>query len=295
MVSTYTTNLGLENPATGDQTNTWGNTENEGRTLVDDAVAGILDKDVSGGSDVTLSSTQGVANEWRNWIWIFDGVLTGNISILTPAGLTGPRLVINNTTGSFTLTVKVSGGSGVTVDQGTAALVYSDGANVNTGLFGLVPPLSITQGGTSATTAPTARTALGLGTAATADTGTGGANVPTGTQLAGTERSYGATQYPATVTVAYAATVTLDLSIHQDAKITTAGNLTLALPTNLAAGITGNLEIVNGGTDTITFAAGWTFAGGIRPALASGAAAISLLSWRCNGTIMEAALSAGFA
>lgn len=39
-------------------------------------------------------------------------------------------------------------------------------------------PLSIAQGGTSGTTAATARTALGLGTAALADTGTASGNVP---------------------------------------------------------------------------------------------------------------------
>jgi hypothetical protein len=102
---------------------------------------------------------------------------------------------------------------------------------------------------------------------------------------------------PSTVTVAYQANVTLDLSTQQDATITLTGDLVLSLPTNLAAGITGNLELVQDGVGghAITYGAGWIFPGGLRPALSTAAGAIDVLSYRCTGTQMEANLNEAFA
>ncbi len=70
--------------------------------------------------------------------------------------------VANTTTGSYTLTVKTSGGSGVAVAQGARSILYCDGVDVysaNTG--GISIPLTVAQGGTGATTASGARTNLG--------------------------------------------------------------------------------------------------------------------------------------
>lgn len=294
MVDTFTPSLGLINMTTGSHVNTWGEVENDDRTLVDQAVAGQLNKDLTGLTSVTLDSTQGVSNEARNATYYFFGALAADCTVTVPS-VTKQMLVVNATTGGFNVIVTTSGGTGVTMAASTANLLYCDGTNVNIGVAGLVPPITITQGGTGSTTAAGARTALGLGTAAQLDAGTGDANVPTGTNLKGTVRPYSATQYPATVTIAYAVSIALDLSIHQDAKITTAGSITLANPSNMVSGITGNLELVNGGgTDTLAYDTAWRFVGGLRPTIGTGVGAVTLLSWRCNGTIMEAALNPGF-
>lgn len=294
MVSVFTQSLGLENPATGDFVNTWGVVENEGRTLVDQAVAGQLSKDLTGQTLVTLSSTQGVSNEARNATYYLFGILAADCTVIVPS-VSKQMLVVNATTGGFNVIVTTSGGTGVTMGQATADLLYCDGTNVNIGIAGLIPPITITQGGTGSTTASGARSALGLGTAAQTDVGTAAGNVPTNTILTGTERSYSATQYAAAATVAYQANVTLNLATQQEATITTAGNLVLSAPTGMQNGISGNLEIVNGtGSDHLSYGVGWVFVGGLRPDIAQGVNAVSLLSWRCNGSVMEAALSPGF-
>ncbi len=84
-----------------------------------------LSKDVAGGVDVTLTSIEAL-----NGILNFTGLLTANINVIVPAV---PRrwLVTNNTTGSFTLTVKTSGGTGYIIPQGIPSLVFCDGTNVD--------------------------------------------------------------------------------------------------------------------------------------------------------------------
>lgn len=159
MASTYT-NLGLENPGTGDQSGTWGVTENEGRTLTDQAIAGWLMKSVAGNSDVTLTTTVGTANEWRNAVYQFTGALTGNINVIVPTN-TKIMVVYNNTSGAFTLKVKTSGGTGAFVSQGTIQVLGCDGTNVISLVGSLSLPLAVASGGTGAGTASAARTNLG--------------------------------------------------------------------------------------------------------------------------------------
>lgn len=87
---------------------------------------GRLSKDVSGSSDVTLTAT-----EANRKVLNFTGALAGNINVIVPLGV-NPRawIVSNNTTGSHTLTVKGSSGTGVVVTQGGVAHLYQDDTNV---------------------------------------------------------------------------------------------------------------------------------------------------------------------
>lgn len=136
MASSFTTNLQLENPNPGEQNNVWGTTENNGRTLTDSAVAGILTLGVGGSANVILTSVSGAPDQERNAHFIFTGVLTGNINILYPSGRSKVFSVANNTTGAFTLSIGANNGSGapagtvVTVPQGASVELVSDGTNV---------------------------------------------------------------------------------------------------------------------------------------------------------------------
>lgn len=98
----------------------------------------------------------------------FSGILTANMQIIVPNTIQ-QYWVRNNTTGSSTLTVKTAAGTGVTVVQNGAAILYSDGTNVvEADTNNVSSPISIAQGGTGATTAGTALinlggTSLGIG------------------------------------------------------------------------------------------------------------------------------------
>jgi len=82
-----------------------------------------LSLSVTGGT-VTLTSTQAA-----NTIQVYGGTLTSNVTIIVPPTVQ-LYAITNNTSGSFTFTVKTSAGTGVTIPQGTSLTVSCDGTNV---------------------------------------------------------------------------------------------------------------------------------------------------------------------
>lgn len=97
----------------------------------------------------------------------FTGILTGDRTIQVP-GTIQEYWVTNSTTGAFNFYVKTAAQAnpGIAVVQGDSKILASDGNNVFNAITGTVTfPIAIAQGGTNATTAPTARTNLGSGTA----------------------------------------------------------------------------------------------------------------------------------
>jgi hypothetical protein len=91
----------------------------------------------------------------------FSGILTANMQIIVPNTIQ-QYWVRNTTTGAYSLTVKTAAGTGVTVVQNGAAILYCDGTNVvEADTNNLSTPIGIAQGGTGATTAGTALVNLG--------------------------------------------------------------------------------------------------------------------------------------
>ena len=111
---------------------------------------------VAGSGNYTLSGS-----ELNRIAYNFTGVLTGNRTIIVPQTVQ-QYWVTNATTGPYTLTVKTSIAAGVAVAQGSRSILYCDGTNVvqaDTG--GISVPISISDGGTGATTAGNALINLG--------------------------------------------------------------------------------------------------------------------------------------
>lgn len=129
MPSTYTPSLRLNLQATGEQTNTWGLTLNNGVfTLVDTAVAGVTVVPVSS-SDVSLTTANGAVDESRAAVLSVQGALSNNVNIIIP-NLTKTYDVWNGTSGAFTVGIKTASGVAVTVTQGETTRVWCDGSNV---------------------------------------------------------------------------------------------------------------------------------------------------------------------
>lgn len=130
MASTYSDRLKLELMETGANANTWGNNTNNNLQTVDAFSAGYLSKNVGGSSNVTLTTANASATaEASNKVLDLNGTLTGNITVFVPQ-VENNYLVYNNTSGSFTLDVAATGGTGTTISQGGYAWIYCDGTNV---------------------------------------------------------------------------------------------------------------------------------------------------------------------
>ena len=129
MASTYT-DIGTELMTTGENAGTWGTKTNTNIQILEEAVRGYVA--VSANSDQTLSLTDGsVGDSIRNAVIAFTGTLSANRTITVPSAEKW-WIMDNQTAGAYTLTVKVSGQTGVTwgaSDKGTKIL-YSNGTDI---------------------------------------------------------------------------------------------------------------------------------------------------------------------
>lgn len=126
-VTNFSPLLGLALPTTGDLSGTWGTTVNDAITsLLDSAVAGTTT--LSTDTDVTLTTTNGAANQARNAILLWtasNGATTRNV---TAPAQSKAYVVINAGTGS--IVVRGSGPTtGVTIISGEKALIAWNGSD----------------------------------------------------------------------------------------------------------------------------------------------------------------------
>lgn len=160
-VTNFTPLLGLALPTTGDLSGTWGTTVNDAITgLLDSAVAGTTT--LSADTDVTLSTTNGAANQARNAVirWTASGTVTRNI---TAPAQSKAYIVINATGGTQSIVIRGAGPTtGVTVPAGRKALVAWNGLDfveISGGLINLatdvVGVLPVANGGTGLSTVGT--------------------------------------------------------------------------------------------------------------------------------------------
>ena len=128
MPATYTTSLKLTMPADGDAG--WGTTVNTGITaLVDASVAATAAVTHDDTANYTLTSNNGAADEARKMFLDITGTLTAARNVVCP---TASKLyfIKNSTAGGFSVTLKTTAGTGITVPNGTKMVLYCDGTNV---------------------------------------------------------------------------------------------------------------------------------------------------------------------
>ena len=136
MVSSYSTDLKLEIMVTGENAGTWGDITNTNLVILQQAIAGYGTVALNATTGATLTFTNGALSDGKNAVLELTGTITGNVDVTIPSDATGPDekvyVIKNNTTGAFTVTVKVSGQTGVTfsaTDKGTK-LLYLNGTDV---------------------------------------------------------------------------------------------------------------------------------------------------------------------
>lgn len=119
-----TTNKGLNQPAEGSLN--WGPPLNDNADLLDRALGSAATINVTGAaSPVTLT-----AADYVNMALIFTGTLVGNVTYRVPSGVAGQWVVINQTSGAFSLIIaSAAGGPTVTIPASARISVYTDGTS----------------------------------------------------------------------------------------------------------------------------------------------------------------------
>ena len=130
MASTYT-GLGTELMTTGENAGNWGTKTNTNLQIVEQIAGGYVEQDVAGGAQTTtLSVSDGAAGATlAHRVIKFTGTITGNQTVTIPLDVQQMYILVNGTSGAYTVQFKYATGSGssvtfATTDKGTK-IVYA--------------------------------------------------------------------------------------------------------------------------------------------------------------------------
>jgi len=139
MASTYTDNLGIEKPGSGEQAGTWGTTTNTNFDIIDAAVNGVLSLPVS--ASANLTTTDGaVSNGGHKVLLLTNDSLGGPATLTITPNDQDKFYLVQNSTGQ-TITFQQGDGDGggasssndgeVSLINGETAFIFANGTGSN--------------------------------------------------------------------------------------------------------------------------------------------------------------------
>jgi hypothetical protein len=294
MASTWSDNLKIELLGTGD-TN-WGNlTNNNFKWAIEDSITGYATAAFP--SDANYDWAAGYTNTnasqaQRNLVINVTGSLTQTRNLVVPT-IEKQYIIQNNTTGSQSIVVKTSAGTGITVPNGAKAHLFVDGTNVvqmddydvtrTIGTLSLTNALGASSGGTGLTALGTGvSTALGQNV-----TGSGGIVLATSPTLSKAVLNDGYTEE--VFAISDGSTVNLDPN-NGSIQTWTLGASRTPGQANWASGQSIVLQVDDGSAYTLnwsTLSVVWKTEGGVAPTLNLTGDTVIVL-WKVGTTIYGA-------
>lgn len=126
MASSTSSPLRMELIAVGEKSNDWGDITNENLQMLEKATTSYLEISSSSTSQ-TLSVTDYLLGDYHNLVYKFTGTPSGAVTFEVP--VYERPYIIHNASGQ-TITVKVTGQTGVAVLTGKKAYLYCDGTDI---------------------------------------------------------------------------------------------------------------------------------------------------------------------
>ena len=234
MASSYTANLGIEKPGSGEQAGTWGTTTNTNFDIIDRAINGVLSLSLSG-TTTTLTTTDGALSDGGHKVLLLAGSPSGTNTITISPNDQDKVYLVKNSSGQ-TATFQQGDGSGGTASvlNGETAWVFADGAGtgaqVQVAAFDVVNDTTPQLGGDLDVNGNTI-TSTSNGNVVIAPNGTGDVRLNTDTVRVG--------------------------DTNADVNITTHGTGDLTLNTNAGTN-SGSVVIADGANNNVTLTANGT-------------------------------------
>ena len=291
MASTYTTNIRLTKQGDGDNPNSWGLIlNNEVIDLVDSAIAAYTTISCSS-ADITLTESNGGADQSRSAMLEFVGTVSSNINIIVPTK--SKFYIVNDQTvrqSSSSITIKTGSGSGSVVDASAAGIFFSDAVSVYSmndrlNLSGFAQISSSNTFTASNTFNETVAFASAVGFATSVSI-TQAQIVAASASTATINKATFIKQVAGTpVTLTDAASIAVDFATGTNFVVSLGGNRTLENPSNAVAGQTGHIYVIQDGTGSRTLAFGdaYNFQGGTAPTMSTSINSVDLLVYNARG------------
>jgi len=128
MPSTFTTNTGIEKPAQGEQSGSWGITVNTNSDILDRALNGVVSLSLSGTSS-NLTTNNGSTSDGQNKVLLCSGTLAAAHTITILPADAQKVYYVKNSSSQTLIFSQGSGASTASLPTGSFAIIYADGNN----------------------------------------------------------------------------------------------------------------------------------------------------------------------
>ena len=248
MASTYTTNSGIEKPASGEQSGAWGATVNTNMDIIDTLVSGFISI-TAGSTSVTLTTTDGSVTAGMNRAikYVDGGDLGGDCTVtFSPNDQEKLIFVENGLSASRSLIFSQGSGANFTLQNGKQALIRSDGAGSGAAVYGVLANLEITTLEVTGAAAIDGALTAGGGVAVTGNVTATGPVEPAGDTSAADNAAIGYTSVEGLILTGQGSSGDVTIKNDADGKVmeVLTGTTTAAFAGDLTVGGTAKIDTI---------------------------------------------------